>query len=133
MTPEEENQIIDKLMIRIADKYVLIPKNRLWHFLGGAVTFAIAAFALPFAGVLAGMRSDAAVQAADRIKTIQTDVENHYEALKVASYLRYDQPVILVRAESTEALAGWPGSGGVGVRPLDNTKSAFRWIVTRPH
>lgn len=71
----------EALVAELREKYVLIPKGRLWHFLGGALAFAVLAFGLSFAGVLAGMKSSAAVKAASRIEELKEQAEAHMRAL----------------------------------------------------
>ena len=130
MTQEQKALFIREL----AEKFVLIPRNRLWHFLGGAATFAVAAFALSFAGVLAGMKSSSAVQAANRIEEIRGEAEKKLMALQASdAYVRYnDQVTLFPHANSSKALAGWTGSGNTGIRPYNPNDADFKWTVRQP-
>jgi len=104
---DEELKFVEKL----GEHFVLIPKNRLWHFLGGSATFAIAAFALSFAGVLAGMKSNSAVQAAERIEQIKIKAEEHLKNLHADTYIKYGEPVALESLEHGTYVESTPERG----------------------
>jgi hypothetical protein len=134
MTPEEKTQLIADLR----ERFVLIPRNRLWHFLGGAVTFAVAAFALSFAGVLAGMKSTSAVQAADRIERIRDEAEGHLKRLQQESaYVRYGSSVALrsstdpKRVLHNHSEQGGLNMGGtvVNAQPVPASQSGAHWTL----
>ena len=83
MKPEEEAAFTEKL----AKQYVLIPKNRLYHVIGGVLAFLVAAFGINIATVIGYMHSQPAVQASKEIEQIHAQVIQHYQDLGVGTFL----------------------------------------------
>jgi len=87
MKPEEEAAFTEKL----ARQYVLIPKDRLYHLIGGFLAFLVAAFGINIAAVVGYMHSQPAVQASKEIERIRAQVKQHYQDLGVGTFLRRDE------------------------------------------
>ena len=80
MTPDEEAAFMEKL----AKQFVLIPRNRLYHGIGGALAFLVVAFGINIGAVLAYLRTQPAKLAQARIEEIATDVKQHQKAVEDA-------------------------------------------------
>ena len=119
----------DDLIRELEQRYVLVPKNRLWHFLGGAVSFAVLAFSLSFAGVLAGMKSDAAVKAGERIQELKREAEEHVRALGADQYIRYNRGIALRSSGGTYVGA----TPGVDVVNVGRSKGDHERFVIEAH
>ena len=97
MSREELDNLRRELLRELQDGFVLIPKRRMWHFLGGAASFAILAFGLSFAGALAGLRTSSAQEAVERISELKEQAEQHVAKLEpIANYLHNGSEVVLV-------------------------------------
>jgi len=128
MTPEEET----KFEAKLREKYVLIPKDKLYYIIGGALAVVIIATGISLASVFAYLHTEPAEIARKRIEDIRTEAEGHLQRPEQEStYIRYDDQVSLFPAGSSKAIAGWIGSGNTGVKPYDANSSAFRWTVRR--
>ena len=87
MTPEEETQLIK----RLAKEFVLIPKGRFYHFLGGAVAVFVVAMGINFASVFAALKSTTVQEAKQHIFKMEKDVEKHLAALHADAYVQTNQ------------------------------------------
>lgn len=125
---------LDEFLKELQKDFVLIPKQRLWHFLGGAVSFAVLAFGLSFAGVLAGMKASAAVRAEEKIVAILAEVERYREDLGIGSYIRFGDSVAL-RTGANVYLGVTGGRGqvdtGKTASPRKNARGDEQFIVER--
>ncbi len=74
MTPEEEAAFTEKL----AKQFILIPKGRLYHVIGGALAVLVAAFGINVGSVVAYLRTQPAEKELNRIREISKEVEQHY-------------------------------------------------------
>ncbi len=84
MTPEEEAAFTEKL----AKQFILIPKGRLYHVIGGALAVLVAAFGINVGSVVAYLRTQPAEKELNRIREISKEVEQHYQDLGVNTYLK---------------------------------------------
>ena len=88
MTPEEEVQFTEKL----TKQFILIPKDRLYHCVGGALAFVVIAFGITIGTVISYLRSEPAEIARKRIVEIRAEVEKHYADLGVGTFLKANEP-----------------------------------------
>ena len=86
MTPQDETAFENKL----TEKYVLIPKSKLYYIVGGAVAVILVATGLSLASVFAYLRSEPAEIARKRIEQIRQQAEIHLKRLDdEGAYVRY--------------------------------------------
>ena len=88
MTPEEETQFIE----RLAKKFVLLPKGRFYHFVGGAVAVFVVAMGINIGSFFAALRSTKAHEAEQHILQMEKDAEKHLAALRAGAYVKTRQP-----------------------------------------
>jgi methylthioribose-1-phosphate isomerase len=88
MTPEEETQIIE----RLTKKYVLIPKGRFYHFVGGAVAIFVVAIGINMGSFFAALKSTKAYEAQQHIFQMEKDAEKHLAALRTGEYVQTKRP-----------------------------------------
>src|SRR4051812_29958415 len=78
MTTEEKAEFTDAL----TEKFVLIPKNKFYYIIGGAVAVIVVATGLSLASVFAYLRSEPAEIARKRIEQIRGQAEVHLKRLE---------------------------------------------------
>ena len=88
MTPEEETQFIE----RLTKKFVLIPKDRFYHFVGGAVAIFVVAMGINIGSFFAALKSTNVHKAQQHILQMEKDAENHLAALRTGAYVQTNQP-----------------------------------------
>jgi hypothetical protein len=84
MTPEQEAAFTEKL----AKQFILIPKDRLYHVIGGALAILVAAFGINIGSVVAYLRTRPAEKELKRITEISKEVEKHYRDLGIGTFLK---------------------------------------------
>jgi hypothetical protein len=84
MTPEQEAAFTEKL----AKQFILIPKDRLYHVIGGALAILVAAFGINIGSVVAYLRTAPAEKELKRITEISKEVEQHYRDLGIGTFLK---------------------------------------------
>jgi hypothetical protein len=84
VTPEQEAAFTEKL----AKQFILIPKNRLYHVIGGALAILVAAFGINIGSVVAYLRTSPAVKEKEEITRIYNEVREHYQNLGIGTFLR---------------------------------------------
>ena len=88
MTPEEEKQFIE----RLTKKFVLIPKGRFYHFVGGAVAIFVVAMGINIGSFFAALKSTKVHEAQQHILQMEKDAEKHLAALHAGAYVQTKQP-----------------------------------------
>lgn len=88
MTPEEETQFID----RLTKEFVLIPKGRLYYFIGGAVAVFVVAMGINIGSFFAALKSTKVHEAQQHILQMEKDAEKHLAALRAGGYVQTNQP-----------------------------------------
>jgi hypothetical protein len=84
MTPEQEAAFTEKL----AKQFILIPKGRLYHVIGGALAVLVAAFGINIGSVVAYLRTQPAEKELKRIREISQEVERHYRDFGIGTFLK---------------------------------------------
>lgn len=84
MTPEQEAAFTEKL----AKQFILIPKGRLYHLIGGAIGILVVGFGINIGSVVAYLRTQPAEKELRRITEISKEVEKHYRDLGVGTFLK---------------------------------------------
>jgi hypothetical protein len=87
MTPEQEAAFTEKL----GKQFILIPKDRLYHVIGGALAVLVAAFGINIGSVVAYLRTRPAESERQEIHRIYVDVQKHYKDLGVGTFLTRDE------------------------------------------
>ena len=138
MTPEEKAEFTDEL----TEKFVLVPKNKLYYIIGGAVAVIVIATGLSLASVFAYLRSEPAEIARKRIEQIRAQAEVHLKRLEQSdSYVQFDQTIALESEKNTGyMLTGHsqmpsphpPKSSDVNAEPILHQPPFYRWTVRRP-
>ena len=88
MTPEEEVLFTEKL----TKQFILIPKGRLYHCIGGALAFVVVAFGITIGTVIQYLSSEPAEIARSRIEEIRKKVEKNYKGLGAGTFLKINTP-----------------------------------------
>jgi hypothetical protein len=88
MKPEEETAFKEKL----AKEFILIPKNRLYHAIGGALAILVFAFGINIGSVVAYLRTEPAEKELERIKQISTEVQKHYDDMGIGTFVKLNEP-----------------------------------------
>ena len=92
MTPQEKAEIENELVA----KYVLVPKNKLYYIIGGAVAVVVIATGFSLGAVFTYLRSEPAEILRNRIQKIAEEAETYLVRLKdQGSYVRYGDSVAL--------------------------------------
>jgi hypothetical protein len=140
VTPEEKT----KLEGELREKYILIPKNKLYYLIGGAVAVVIVASGISLASVFAYLHSEPAEIARKRIEQIRTEAEGHLQRLQQEDdYVRYGSSVALRSSTDTARVlhnhtkaAGTPMGGTiVNAQPLNPSQTGAHWTIEQvnPH
>jgi hypothetical protein len=87
MTPEEEVLFTDKL----TKQFILIPKSRLYHCIGGALAFVVVAFGITIGSAIHYLNSEPAEIARRRIMQIRTEVEEYQKNLGADKFVKTDK------------------------------------------
>ncbi len=109
MKPEEETQFIE----RLSKQFILIPKGRFYHCVGGAVAMFVVALGINIGSVYKAINSTTAKNATDRIEALETDANtkveniqdivkdanNYFAALQKYEYVQTNTPY-QIRAEN---------------------------------
>ena len=88
MTPEEETQIIE----RLTKKYVLIPKGRFYHFVGGAVAIFVVAIGINMGSFFAALKSTKVYEAQQHILQMEKEAEKLLATLRTGEYVQTKRP-----------------------------------------
>jgi hypothetical protein len=102
MTTEEKNACKQECERELCDKFVLVPKNKLYYIIGGALAVIVIATGLSLASVFAYLRSEPAEIARKRIEQIRSEAEVILTRLKdEGSYVRYGSKIALQSGADT--------------------------------
>jgi len=88
MTPEEEAEFIEGL----TKQFILIPKGRFYHFVGGAVAIFVVAMGINIVSFFAALKSTRVHEATQHILQMEKDAEKHLAALRADAYVQTKQP-----------------------------------------
>jgi hypothetical protein len=88
MTPEEETLFIE----RLTKQFILIPKGRFYHFVGGVVAMFVIAMGINIGSVFAALKSTKVNQAKQHILQMEKDAEKHLAAIRKGAYVQAHQP-----------------------------------------
>jgi hypothetical protein len=102
MIPEEETQFIE----RLTKQFILIPKARFYHCVGGAVAMFVVALGINIGSVYKAINSTTAKQTTDRIEALKANAEtqvatiqniakeadNYFAALQKHEYVQTNTP-----------------------------------------
>lgn len=100
MTPEEEAAFTEKL----AKQFILIPKERLYHVIGGALAFLVAALGINMGTVVAYLRTKPAERERGEIHRIYVEVQEHYKNLGVGTFLTREEASTFFKNAETNFL-----------------------------
>jgi hypothetical protein len=109
MTPEEETQFVE----RLTKQFILIPKGRFYHYVGGAVAMFIVALGINIGSVYKAINSTTAKETTKRIEALENvakaqvakiqkiakDADKYFAALPKDSYVQTNTPY-QIRAEN---------------------------------
>lgn len=78
MTPEEEAAFTEKL----TKQYILIPKDRLYHVIGGAIAIVVATFGINIGSVVTYLRTQPAQRELEKIAGISSEIDKYYKEIE---------------------------------------------------
>lgn len=82
MTPEQEAEFTEKL----SKQFILIPKDRLYHVIGGAVAVIVATFGINIGSVVSYLRTEPAQRELARVAEISREIDRYHQ--EIAQYHR---------------------------------------------
>lgn len=92
---------------KLEERYYLIPRNKLWAFVGGAVAFLVAIGVIGYQSVWTAVRSTGVAAVGNEIRSLRNEADGHVAALRAAAARWPDVPKRIEQLETrTKAIDG---------------------------